>query len=306
MSKVIVVKAGDGYESGKMDTHHYRNLISVGIAFLTQDNAGEKAIKNLLPGGTTGMKINALTGKLNSTSIELVDGLAGLLATAGFDENNLIIWDRTNRELEKAGYSLNASSFERRCFGTDTGGIGYSRDFFSSGDVDCMVSRILTDHLSSNINLPVLKDHSIAGLSAGLKNMYGAIHNPNKYHDNNCDPYAADIYNLEPIRSKNQLTIIDAVRVQYNGGPGYDSRYLADYGGIIISQDVVAADSVGLRILEHYRKLNGLPTLKETRREVKYLKSASERGLGTYEWDKIDLDIAVIDTKGNTKPTVLF
>ena len=39
----------------------------------------------------------------------------------------------------------------------------------------------------------VVKDHDLAGVSAGLKNWYGVIHNPNKYHDSCCDPYVADV-----------------------------------------------------------------------------------------------------------------
>ena len=61
--------------------------------------------------------------------------------------------------------------------------------------------------------------------------MYGAINNPNKYHADNCDPYCAHVNSLEPIKSKNRLTMIDAVRVQYNGGPGYVEDYLTYYGG---------------------------------------------------------------------------
>ena len=55
------------------------------------------------------------------------------------------------------------------------------------------------------INLPVLKDHDGAGVTIALKNMYGAIHNPNKYHPNGCDPYVADLNMLPEIRSRMKL-----------------------------------------------------------------------------------------------------
>jgi hypothetical protein len=43
-----------------------------------------------------------------------------------------------------------------------------------------------------------------------LKNMYGVIHNPNKYHPNGCNPYIADLNMLPEIRTRMRLTICDA------------------------------------------------------------------------------------------------
>jgi uncharacterized protein (DUF362 family) len=146
--------------------------------------------------------------------------------------------------------------------------------------------------------MPVLKDHSLAGLSGGFKNMYGAVHNPNKYHDNNCDPYAAHVSNLAPIREKTRLIIIDAVNVQYNGGPGYDSRYLENYGGVIIAKDPVAADTIALEILEKLRAKNNLPDLATAGRPVKYIKTAEALGLGVADRNKIDLIVLTADGDG--------
>ncbi|MFQ6008245.1 MAG: DUF362 domain-containing protein, partial [Candidatus Zixiibacteriota bacterium] len=178
--------------------------------------------------------------------------------------------------------------------------------FYSSGDVSSLVSRILTDMVDYNINLPVLKDHSIAGLSAGMKNMYGAIHNPNKFHDNNCDPFCAHVSNLEPVRKKNRLTVIDAIKVQYNGGPGYVSNYISYYNGVIMSDDPVAADRLGLKILEHMREVGGLPPLAKVGRPVKYLASAQQLGLGSADMKQIEVDVVIVDKNGRQKGGELF
>ena len=129
--------------------------------------------------------------------------------------------------------------------------------------------------------------------------MYGAINNPNKYHDPNCNPYCAHINNLDPIRKKNRLTVIDAVNVQYNGGPGFMANYMASYGGVVISDDPVAADRVGLEIIKHFRKVNRLPSLEEANRPVKYLKTASQLGLGESNISSIDVVVQNIDSGGN-------
>ncbi len=306
MSSVCVVKYLGESKGQPLSSDKYQQLLEIGLKTLTGNSNLTEAVRQYFPAGVVGMKVNCLTRNLNSTPVPLTDGLAKILTNAGTDNNNIVIWERTNRELEQAGFDLNASSFGQRCLGTDTNGIGYSADFYASGEVNSLVSRVMTDLVDFNINLPILKDHSIAGLSAGLKNMYGAINNPNKFHDNNCDPFAADISNLEPIKSKNRLAIIDAIRVQYNGGPGYDSRYLDFYNGLIISDDPVAADTIGLEILEHLRKENKLPTLTQTEREVKYLKSAEQLGLGIASREKIDLKVIAVDNTGQQSEVELL
>ncbi len=306
MSKVVVGRfSGDGSKKG-LSRQQYTLLLTAGMRALSGQKTIKAAVRRYLPSGVIGVKTNCLARALNSTPVALADALSWLLTEAGFDENDIVIWERTNKELSKAGYTLNASSFGYRCLGTDTNGIGYSGGFYSFGEVSSLVSRILTDLVDYNINLPVLKDHSIAGLSAGMKNMYGAIHNPNKYHDNNCNPFCAHVNSLEPIRKKNRLIVLDAVKVQYNGGPGFVSEYISYYNGVMLSDDPVAVDRVGLEVVEHLRKANGLPPLEKVGRPVKYLNSAEAIGLGTADLHNIDLDVILINDQGRQSTGELF
>ncbi|HUV31399.1 MAG TPA: DUF362 domain-containing protein [Acidobacteriota bacterium] len=306
MSRVVVVKSNGKPTGNGFGRQEYVALLSAGLGWLSGENEVRAALRKYLPSGTIGMKTNCLVGRRNSTPVALVDALSQLLTGAGFDENDLVVWDRTNRELAGADFPLNAASRGRRCLGTDTNGAGYSEEFYSFGEVNSLVTRILTDMVDHNVNLPVLKDHSIAGLSAGLKNMYGAIHNPNKYHGNNCDPYCAHVSNLSPIRQKNRLTVLDAVRVQYDRGPGFVGRHMYSYNGVVISDDPVAADRVGLEILERIRAINGLPSLEKAGRPVKYLGSAEATGLGTADLSRIDLNVVLVDADGRRRPGELF
>ncbi len=203
-----------------------------------------------------------------------------LLIEAGVSENNTVVWERSNRELKEAGYTLNASFSGRRCLGTDTNGVGYSSEFYTSGEVNSLVTGVLTEIVDVNINLPILKDHSLAGMSAGLKNMYGAIHNPNKYHGDNCNPFCAHVSDLEPIRTKNRLTVLDAIRVQYNGGPGFVGSYVYHWGGLVMSEDPVACDSVGLQILEDIRKTQGVAAIGKSRSSGEIPRSCTGNRVG--------------------------
>ncbi|MEE9443461.1 MAG: DUF362 domain-containing protein [candidate division Zixibacteria bacterium] len=306
MSRVAVVKYFGDFLGEKFSVSVYENMIKAGIGFVAGNLSLNEYFKQLFPGGAVGIKTNCLT-PFNATPLNLTEAFVNILReNAGYDENDLIIWERTNHELKKAGYTLNAASTGVRCLGTDVATIGYDRTFLNSGKVNSMVSKILTRMIEHNVNIPILKDHSIAGMSAGLKNMYGAIHNPNKYHDNNCSPYAANINNLTPIRDKHRLTIIDAVKVQYDNGPGYAPHSIDSYNSLIISEDPVAADCVALEILNRIRARNGKKSLKELGREVKYLDEAEKLGLGQANIAKIEIGVLAIAEDGSISEGKLF
>ena len=106
------------------------------------------------------------------------------------------------------------------------------------------------EEVNALISVPVLKDHNLAGVSLGMKNFYGAIHNPNKYHDHNCDPYVSDVVSHRYIAPKWRLTVCDATLAQYHAGPGRHPGFAWPFGGLIVSNDVVAADAVAADVLE--------------------------------------------------------
>ena len=301
MSRVVVVKYSGNPENRFLVRGQYDILLKAGFSALAGSDAYAAYLKKRFSGGATGIKTNCLS-RLNPTLIPLVDALSGLLtAAAGTKENDIIVWERTSRELSDAGFALNASSFGRRCLGTDAAG-GYDNSrFYESGRVSSMVTRILTEVADHSINLGVLKHHSVAGMSAGMKNMYGAIHNPNKYHANNCSPFAADISNLEPIRTKHRLTLTDAIRVQCDNGPGFSSRSIVHYNGLILSEDPVAADRVALEILDHVRVSSGRQPLAKTSQQVKYLEPAEKIGLGVAALERIDLVVKILAADGSVR-----
>ena len=109
-----------------------------------------------------------------------------------------------------------------------------------------------------------------------LKNMFGAIHNPNKYHLNVGDPYIADVYMLPSIRKKVRFTICDAIIAQYEGGPSYMPQWNWSYNGLIMGTDPVALDYTGWQIIEEERLKNNLKTLKADNREPTYIATAAD------------------------------
>jgi uncharacterized protein (DUF362 family) len=260
-----------------------------GFALLTGEKNDRDALSSIFrPDDRVGIKVNTLGGKALSTGPDVSLPLASWLSMNGLREQNLIVWDRTNRELREAGYSLSSGRGGPRVFGTDTDGAGYAPDLVAHLNIGSLFSRIQTDLVTASVSLAVLKDHGLAGVTAGMKNYFGAIHNPNKYHDSRCDPFVAEVFDAPSVKTKHRVSILDALAVQYHRGPSYHARWNEPFRGLIFSLDPVAADSVGRAVIERLRAAKGLPSLAEEGREPIYLSTAESMGLGRADLEAIE------------------
>jgi len=291
MSKVVIVKTKNIYNSHHdINAEKLLNLYQRGFYLLTGFKDSKNSIPTLFNTKTKiGIKINTIGGKKISTRPQVSLSLALYLSEGGFQEKNIIIWDRTNRELNNADYKLNMSQRGVKVFGTDSNPIGYTQDLTIHRSIGSRFSIIQSDVISQSISLPILKDHGLAGITAGMKNYFGAIHNPNKYHDFNCNPFVADLFDTPIIRKKHKLTVIDALTVQFHKGPAFHSPWAEDYGALIMSTDPVAADYIGWQTIETLRKEHGLPSLKQENREPKYIKTAEKLSLGRADLTHINI-----------------
>jgi uncharacterized protein (DUF362 family) len=120
-----------------------------------------------------------------------------------------------------------------------------------------------------------------------MKNWYGVIHNPNKYHTNGCDPFITDVARHPFIRNKLRLTVLDGVIAQYHGGPAYRPGSTFELGTVAASTDPVAADLWAWREIEAERAKRGLPTLEAAGRPARFLISAAKAGLGVDDPEKL-------------------
>jgi len=238
------------------------------------------------PGEVVGLKVNCLSGRGGATSLTLVDAIVERLQQAGIKSNNIVIWDRLNSDLDSAGFR--PGSQKPRTIGNDSA--GYEEDLEIQGSVGSLLSRTLTRTCDAVINLPVLKDHGIVGVTMAMKNLFGAIHNPNKYHPNAGDPYVADVNMLPAVRSKVRLTICDGSYAQYEGGPSYMPQWSWPFNGLLVARDPVALDYTGWRIIEAARAEKGFPTLKAAKREPTYIATAADaqHRLGTNDPARIE------------------
>lgn len=264
-----------------------KDILNAAIARLYGLDSGDKAWKMLFnPNDTVGIKVNCISSMI-PTHPELAYAIAECILSAGVPEEQIIIWDRDDRELVSSGYSINLNNKGIRCYGTKPN-FGYSEELTVFGSIGTRISKIVSRQCTAVVNAPVLKDHNIAGMTFALKNYYGAIVNPNKFHSNNCDPYVADLNNIPQIKEKTKLIVGDAIKVLYDGGPtGYKEKFSARCNSIIIGNDPVAVDQIGLMLIEECRSKAGLPSLADVGRPVRYLDTASNNSLGVRDPQKI-------------------
>ncbi|MGD8538350.1 MAG: DUF362 domain-containing protein [Candidatus Aminicenantes bacterium] len=287
-SKVVIVSLNSNRGSRQRDTGLIREMYVRGLTSLSGQAQLDDALRFFFKDrDRIGIKVNTIGGRAISTAPATSLPLANLLVASGWNANTVLIWDRTNRELKEAGYSLNMNQTGIKVYGTDTNGVGYNRTLTAYLNIGSLFSSIFTNTITASISMAVLKDHGLAGVTGGMKNYFGTIHNPNKYHDNNCDPFVAELIGTPLIRNKHRISILDALKVQYHRGPSSHPQWAENYGALVFSEDAVAADTVGWQIIKKLRAKKGLPSLEEEQRPPRYLYTAEKMGLGTSNLKKI-------------------
>jgi uncharacterized protein (DUF362 family) len=156
--------------------------------------------------------------------------------------------------------------------------------------VGSLFTNILSRKATALINVPVMKDHDLSGVACGMKNMYGAIHNPNRYHDNNCSPFVADVCAHPFVKNKTRLILADSLTAQYHGGPARVLAHQWRSSTVLAATDPVAMDRVAQKIIDEKRAEKGMASLKEANRPPKWLKvAATKHKLGEHRLEKIKL-----------------
>ncbi|MFI5165342.1 MAG: DUF362 domain-containing protein [Thermoanaerobaculales bacterium] len=255
-----------------------RTAIEAALVAATGVASAEQAVRALFtPSDTIGIKLNCLGGPRLSPRSELVDALATLLREAAIPSHRVIAFDRSSRELQRAGYAVRRDGGPYLCYGIDN---DYDSEPSTSGEIGSCFARLVSTTCTALVSFGVVKDHDLSGVSAGMKNLYGLIHNPNKYHDHNCDPYLADVANHPFVKDKLRLVILDGVTAQCHGGPAYRPDATWALGAVVASTDALAGDAWAWRVIDAERRRRGMPTLEEAKRAPRFLATAARYGLG--------------------------
>ena len=111
-----------------------------------------------------------------------------------------------------------------------------------------------------------------------------------EYHHDTCADLGT-IWNLPIVKGKTRLNILVVLTPLFYGrGPHhFDRKYVWRYNGLLVSQDPVAVDAVGIRILEAKRRLyfGEERPLAPIAKHVRY--ADTRHGVGISDLKRIDL-----------------
>jgi hypothetical protein len=143
---------------------------------------------------------------------------------------------------------------------------------------------------TSLINARPLRTHYLSGMSGCIKNYIMFAESQEAMHPDSCADLGS-LFKLPMVKGKTRLNILCALTPQFHGrGPHHFSRrYVWSYKGLIVGQDPVAVDTVGLRLIMAKRR-EVLGKDQELPPVPKHIQLADTRhGIGTSDINAIDL-----------------
>lgn len=291
-----------------------RRMVDSLICSVTGTHSVAQAWRSLVsPEDKVGIKVSAAGRSVSGTNPEVVDAIADGLIEAGVPARNIIVWDKNIEDLLAAGFKKNGARYVLEGIDPKTGYDQQSQvsapvlgkliwgdskfgersghrfvDLLASGDQlssQSFFAKVLTTKVTKVINVPSLVDSYLTGINGGIVNMtLSNIDNWRRFAKAASEggSYIAEIYVDPTIREKVVLTLLDALILQYAGGPFADPNFsIANYA-LFASKDAVAVDAIALRLIEEVRKANKLPSVKPM---TAYLEAATQLGLGeSAEW----------------------
>lgn len=294
-SRVVQIVNAKAYDvKGAPDPKPVKVMVDQAVMALTGADTPEKAWKSLFkPSERVGLKPNSLGRELCWTHPATVDAVIEGLLMAGVPYGNMVMWDMWGFEASPLSSRYRKSPMQVKPI--KAWGFERKAHTIPSGPPVKFTKALAA--VDAVVNLPVIKDHDLAGVTCALKNMaFGSIPNPWAFHatrsgERLCDPMVPEIYALPPIRDKMRLILADAFSVIIDGGPKGNPRGLRKLHSVFAATDPVAMDRIAWKIIDDLRVAAKLPKLEDKPGKVgrpAHVLTAARMGLGTGDLARID------------------
>jgi uncharacterized protein (DUF362 family) len=267
------------------------------------------------PGEKVGIRVATQPGPVGGTHPQVARAVVDQLVAAGIKPSDILVWDRRRRDLASAGFEgvpgLNlrwveqGSGFDPRetveCAATGQlvyGDFEFKENRTSLADILGPKSQlsnrshlpvILSREVDKVINIPSLCDSTYTGIHGALAGMtLGVLDNWRRFGNGRGygDAALAEVYADPRIGKKVVLTIMDAMVLQYAGGPFPSPVNCTEYGTLLASRDPVAVDATALKLLDEQRLVSKLPKASA---DGGHVAEAESRGLGNADEKMIKL-----------------
>ena len=320
--KVVEVRDQKSLVEDKVDAEVVKEMVEKGITRLTGKNMKESFKLLFEPGDIVGLKVNPVGPPLINTRHEVTRAVIEWLAECGLPKKNIIIWDRFDQSLERAGYTkknypdvgieglqaldmqrepdaehASVDRFDKEAYYFAKGIVGkgvpgYKDDKFYLdqhvfNEEYSYFGNLITRKLTKIINMPAFKNTG-NGISMATKNLgYGAICNCGRLHRPLFFTVCTEVLAAPWVRDKLVLNINDGLRGQYDGGPGLNAQFVYPNHALYFATDPFALDMICHMELVAKRKAMKV-RVDENPRYTSYLHYAEKLELGIADLEKID------------------
>lgn len=256
---------------------------------------------------TIGIKVYSAPGANAGTRVAVASAVIKGLLEAGVPTNHIIVWDRRESDLRRAGYFSLVEKFGVRVEGAAEAGYD-EKTFYETalignlvfGDLEfgrkdddagkkSFVSKLVSQQMTKIINIAPALNHNGAGVAGNLFSLaIGSVDNTIRFEASSGRLATAvpEIYALPALGDRVVLSISDALICQYEGEERGLLHYSVEFNEIRLSHDPVALDVLAQQDLERIRKTRSQVELPAN---TELYKNAALLELGVAEPKHIDV-----------------
>jgi uncharacterized protein (DUF362 family) len=318
---VVGVEHPGSIIDGSYQLEPVRKMMEKGMTALTGAPSWTDAWRAFFEkGDIVGIKVSPVGGAALCSDAIVLHAIVDGLKEAGVPLRDVIVYNRYREETLAAGIDKWVPEGVRMEFAspayndTQLDLEGYDRDHYMEMALikpgenwsdphfrRSYVAKTVSRQINKFINLPVLKHHQSAGMTAALKNMsHGMVNNVNRSHltptANACGLFIPSVVSLPVIREKAVLHICDAVKASYHGGPGARRQFVWEHKTMYFATDPVALDKTGWKVIDAKRTEVGMAPIALSKPDdashflncqVEHIEIAGSLGLGVFDDAKI-------------------
>ncbi len=265
-SVVDVVSSSKAIEGLQVDPGRIRDMIEAGVMASSGFGTSRLAWDHFVhPGQRLLLKFSSPLGALLGTEHPMLAALLNCLKGAGHALKDIRVADCTA-----------AQYFD----GLADCPVGWSQQAIEVGGESEQLRKYL-DGIDAIINLPCLADHRLLGVSCAVENIsLPLVRRPGRFIGGDIHKSVVEIAQGCRQRWPVALTITNALRCVFDGGPEVMETTVISQGEVWVSTDPVAVDALACEWLDRQRRAASLPSFEQEERYPRYLSLAQERGMG--------------------------
>ncbi len=309
LARIVIVEDNGATEAFLPRPERIEAMLRRGMTNLTgQATEREAWLSVVSTQDIVGLKVYSGPGANSGTRPAVAAAVARALIDAGLPPRNVVVWDKWESDLRRAGFFELERELNIRVAGSASA--GYDADEFYDtplighllfGDLEfdkkvegagrkSFVSRLVTREITKIINLTPLLNHNEAAVCGNLYGLaLGSVDNTFRFEGDPARLAMAvpEICALPALYDRQVLSIVDALLCQYEGGQRGLLHYSTVLNQLRFSRDPVALDVLSVKELDRQRRRAGAP---QVRPNLELYRNAALLELGVSDLSRMQIE----------------